>query len=191
MSTSLPTDKDTLRRDARAARAAFVRALAADERRALETALAARALPFLQGARTVGSYAPMGHEIDPAACHDLLPAGVTVLLPWFASRDDAMLFRVADGPLEPGPFGTLQPLADAAEAVPGALLVPLVAADAQGNRIGQGKGHFDRTLAALRAAHRTVAIGLAWDVQILASLPADAWDERLDAVVTPTRTLAA
>ena len=187
MSTAPLFDKDTLRRDSRAARAAFVRGLSADERQALEAALAERALPFLANARAIGSYVPMGHEIDPAACL----AERTVLLPWFASRDDVMRFRVAGGPLEPGPFGTMQPRADAAEAVPDTLLVPLVAADVRCNRIGQGKGHFDRALAALRAARPTIAIGLAWDVQILDSLPADSWDQRLDAVVTPTRTLTA
>lgn len=187
MSTAALFDKETLRRDARAARAAFVRGLSAEERRALEAALAARALPFLANARAIGSYVPMGHEIDPAPCL----SRATVLLPWFASRDDLMRFRVAGGPLEPGPFGTMQPLADAAEGVPDTLLVPLVAADAHGNRIGQGKGHFDRALAALRAVQPTIAIGLAWDVQILHTLPADSWDQRLDAVVTPTRTLTA
>jgi 5-formyltetrahydrofolate cyclo-ligase len=187
LSTALLTDKETLRRDARAARAAFVRGISAGERRALEAALAERALPFLANARAIASYVPMGHEIDPASC---ITRG-TVLLPWFASRDDAMRFRVADGPLEPGPFGTMQPRADAAEAVPDTLLVPLVAADVHGNRIGQGQGHFDRALAALRAVQPTMAIGLAWDVQILDALPADSWDQRLDAVVTPTRTLTA
>lgn len=187
MPTASPFDKETLRRDARAARAAFVRGLSAEERQALEAALAERAAPFLANATAIGSYVPMGHEIDPTACL----AGRTALLPWFASRDDVMHFRVADGPLEPGPFGTMQPLADAAEAVPDTLLVPLVAADIHGNRIGQGKGHFDRALAALRAVQPTIAIGLAWDVQILEALPADSWDQRLDAVVTPTRTLTA
>ncbi|WBX83431.1 5-formyltetrahydrofolate cyclo-ligase [Sphingosinicella microcystinivorans] len=191
MSTASLSDKDALRRDARAARAAFVRGLSPAERQALETALAERVRPFLAGARTIGSYVPMGHEIDPAACLPHLPAGAQVLLPWFGGRDDAMRFRVAGGLLEPGPFGTMQPLSEAAEAVPDTLLVPLVAADTHGNRIGQGKGHFDRALAALRAVRPTVAIGLAWDVQIMDALPADSWDQRLDAVVTPTRTLAA
>lgn len=185
MSTALLTEKETLRRDARTARSAFVRGLSGEARLALEAALAERALPFLKDARAIGSYVPMGAEIDPAAC---IAQGM-VLLPWFASRDDVMRFRVASGPLEPGPFGTMQPLADAAEAVPDTLLVPLVAADAHGNRIGQGKGHFDRALAALRAVRPTLAIGLAWDVQILDALPADSWDQRLDAVVTPTRTI--
>lgn len=187
MSTTLSFAKETLRRDARAARAAFVRGLSADERAALEAALAERARPFLANARAIGSYVPMGHEVDPGAC----ATQGAVVLPWFASRDDVMRFRVAGGPLEPGPFGTMQPRGDAAEAVPDTLLVPLVAADLRGNRIGQGKGHFDRALAALRALKPTIAVGLAWDVQVLDTLPADSWDQRLDAVITPTRTLTA
>ncbi len=167
-----------------------MRGLSAEARQALEVELAERTLPFLADAGAIGSYVPMGYEIDPAACLARFTPRV-VLLPWFASRDDTMRFRVAGGPLEPGPFGTMQPRADAAEAVPDTLLVPLVAADVQGNRIGQGKGHFDRALAAMRAVRPTVAIGIAWDVQILDTLPADSWDQHLDAVVTPTRTLSA
>lgn len=185
------SEKERLRRDARARRQTFVRGLSPAERQALEAAMAARAAPYLADARAVASYVPMGHEVDPTACLAPLPAGTPVLLPWFASRDAPMAFREAGGALEPGPFGTLQPLASAAEGVPDLLLVPLVAADTRGNRIGQGKGHFDRALAALRAKGRAVAIGLAWDAQILDALPADSWDQRLDAVITPTRTLAA
>lgn len=182
------SEKERFRRDARARRRQFVTALDATVRRRLEDRIARRVTALLTDATIIAAYAPMGHEVDPAAA--IRSSGARAALPWFATRDSPMAFRAADGSLEPGPFGTMQPRFEAAQVVPDVLLVPLVAADTVGNRIGQGKGHFDRTLAALRAAGPVLAIGLAWDVQIFDRLPADEWDQPLDAVVTPTRTLA-
>lgn len=182
------SDKAAFRARARASRRAFLNSISADERRALELALAARAVPLLTNARVVASYVPMGGEVDPWAIVGQL-GDREITLPWFASRAAPMQFRAAAGKLEPGPFGTQQPREEARILVPDALLVPLVAADASGNRVGQGMGHFDRTLAGLRAAGLVAAVGLAWDVQIFDRLPVDSWDERLDAVVTPTRVL--
>ena len=124
-----------------------------------------------------GGYARFLHE-----------AGHPIALPWFAARDAAMTFRRWDSPhldelLETGPFGA-QPLADAAEVVPDVLLVPLVGFDDMGGRLGQGGGHYDRWL----SAHPDVsAIGMAWDCQRADTLPREAHDRPLAAVVTPTR----
>lgn len=191
MDLSIRTDKERLRRDARERRRDFVAGLDAASRSALEAAIAARIAGWIAGKAVIASYCPMGHEVDPAACLGALPPGARIALPWFKSRNAGMRFRLAGGRLEPGPFGTMQPAADAPFVDPDVLLVPLVAADVRGNRIGQGKGHFDRTIAALRASGFVVAIGLAWDTQIFDTLPADAWDQRLDAVITPTRVLSA
>ena len=71
---------------------------------------------------------------------------------------------------------------------PSAVLVPLVAVDRAGNRIGHWRGHYDRALAALRGDGGVRTIGLAWDVQLRDDTsPADAWDVPMDAVATPTR----
>jgi len=183
------TEKERFRRDARAKRRQFVEALGSADRTMLELAISARAEPFLTGAKTIAAYVPMGHEVDPAPC--IANRNALIVLPWFESREAPMRFRDAAGPLEPGPFGTPQPSRSAALGVPDVILVPLVAADTRCDRIGQGQGHFDRTLAALRTAAPVVAIGLAWDVQVFGVLPADSWDERLDIVVTQTRTLTA
>lgn len=116
-------------------------------------------------------------------------AGHTIALPWFAARDSAMQFRRWESPhldelLEPGPFGVAQPLATAPAITPDVLFVPLVGFTADGGRLGQGGGHYDRWL----AAHpRVPAIGLAWDCQLVDDLPREAHDRALSAVVTPTR----
>jgi 5-formyltetrahydrofolate cyclo-ligase len=80
----------------------------------------------------------------------------------------------------------LQPPASADALAPDLILVPLVAADRGGTRIGHGKGHYDRALAHLREGGTIVTIGLAWEPQILdAPIPADPWDMKLDAIATP------
>ena len=115
--------------------------------------------------------------------------GRTLALPGFANRDSAMAFRRWDNPwdddsLETGPFGALQPASGSGVVVPDVLVVPLLAFAADGARLGQGGGHYDRWL----AAHpHTPAIGLAWDCQRAERLPLEPHDQRLRAVVTPTR----
>ena len=73
---------------------------------------------------------------------------------------------------------------------PDILLVPLVAFDAAGHRLGYGSGFYDRTLAALRARRDLLAIGLAYDGQEVPSILADENDQRLNAVITEARVLA-
>jgi 5-formyltetrahydrofolate cyclo-ligase len=115
--------------------------------------------------------------------------GRHVALPWFAGRGAPMQFRIwhdpfDDGGLELGPYGQLQPPADAPEAAPALVFVPLLAFTAAGARLGQGGGHYDRWLAENPAA---IPIGMAWDAQRLDSIPLEAHDRPLAAVVTPTR----
>lgn len=142
-------------------------------------------------AGTIAGYAAMTSEFDPS---DILRTcrekGHDIALPWFADRDTSMEFRQWDGtPLERGPFGILQPASDRPALRPDTLLVPLVAVDPRGNRIGQGQGHYDRTLAQLRTAGPVIAIGLAWECQIAGDVPADPWDQPLDFVATPDRLI--
>ncbi|TRD10005.1 5-formyltetrahydrofolate cyclo-ligase [Erythrobacter insulae] len=116
-------------------------------------------------------------------------AGHTIALPYFDSDDAPMTFREHSDPfggsdLVPGPFDIAQPPADAAELVPDILFVPLLGFTADGERLGQGGGHYDRWLA--EHPGRTV-IGLAWDAQLCDALPTEPHDIALDAVVTPTR----
>jgi 5-formyltetrahydrofolate cyclo-ligase len=182
--------KSALRKELRAARRAHVAAL--DPR--------IRALTFLRPPSPLLALVPKDAVIGlycagpaeaPAGAyarffHD---AGHAVALPWFASRDAAMEFRLWRSPhleelLEPGPFGILQPVADADAAAPTFLLLPLVGFTAEGARLGQGGGHYDRWLAANPGV---VAVGMAWDCQKVDSLPDEAHDRPLTAVVTPTR----
>ncbi len=115
--------------------------------------------------------------------------GRRIVLPWFATRDTPMSFRhwrnpYDDDGLQTGPYTTLQPAADAEALVPDVVFVPLLGFTAECGRLGQGGGHYDRWLAAHAG---TVALGLAWDCQLIDDLPTEAHDQPLNAVITPTR----
>ena len=180
-----PPSKEQLRAEALARRKALAAALGPELRTELEAKLAERILPHLIGARVVGAYHPMRDEISPYPALAALGAGQKAALPWFPDRGSAFMFRTAPA-TEPGPWGVLQPSAHSAVLSPDVVLVPLVLADRSGNRIGHGKGHYDRALANLRAAGPVFTIGVGWEEQVVdGPLPADPWDVPLDAVATP------
>ncbi|MEM6909277.1 MAG: 5-formyltetrahydrofolate cyclo-ligase [Pseudomonadota bacterium] len=115
--------------------------------------------------------------------------GHRIALPFFAERGAAMQFREHADPfdetdLSAGPFGILQPPASAALLIPDIVFVPLIGVTADGDRLGQGGGHYDRWLAEHPGR---MAIGLAWDVQVVDAVPCEPHDMQLDAVITPTR----
>jgi 5-formyltetrahydrofolate cyclo-ligase len=119
--------------------------------------------------------------------------GHRIALPWFSGRTAPMQFRewenpfaedLGASPFDDGTGNALQPPADAQLLVPDVVFCPLVGFTAQGERLGQGGGHYDRFL----AEHPPrLAIGLAWDCQLVDSLPTEPHDRPLDAVITPTR----
>jgi 5-formyltetrahydrofolate cyclo-ligase len=151
----------------------------------LEGKLAEIVLPHLISARIVAAYHPLKDEVSPYPILDQLGAGQRAALPWFLNRDSNMLFREAPA-VEPSPWGVLQPPGEAEALAPDTVLVPLVAADRHGSRIGHGKGHYDRALSHLREGAPVFTIGLAWEHQILdETLEPDPWDVPLDAIATP------
>src|SRR5436189_290637 len=82
------------------------------------------------------------------------------------------------------PLGTMEPAPQSAVVAPDIVLVPLAAFERAGHRIGYGAGHYDRTLTELRALKPIVAIGLAFAVQEIETIPALPHDVRLDYVLT-------
>ncbi|HEX5184065.1 MAG TPA: 5-formyltetrahydrofolate cyclo-ligase [Allosphingosinicella sp.] len=182
--------KAALRGEALARRRDYALTLAPALRGALERDLAGIVLPHLIEAKIVAFYHPLRSEISPYPILERLGAGQRAAFPWFLDRDARMMFRAAPA-AEPGPWGMLQPPAAAEALAPDLVLVPLVAADRRGTRIGHGKGHYDRALAHLREGGTVVTIGLAWEPQILDSpIPPDPWDMKLDAIATPKEWIA-
>jgi 5-formyltetrahydrofolate cyclo-ligase len=176
--------KAELRREALARRDALP---AAERARAAE-AIAARALPVpLQSDSMVSGFMPMKSEINPLPLmRKLAAAGARLALPVVAGRGKPLIMRAWEigEPLAAGVWGIRQPAPSAAEVAPDILLVPLLAFDRAGHRIGYGAGYYDMTIAALRARQAVVAIGLAFAAQEIAAVPATPHDAPLDLVLT-------
>ena len=183
-------DKQTLRARLRAERRAHVAALPGATRALILSRPPAPVAARVPEGCVVGLYHATPHEAPTAGyARWFYENGRDLALPWFAGRDAPMEFRVWSDPfglsdLEPGPWGQLQPGAGAETIVPDAVFVPLLGFTADGHRLGQGGGHYDRWL---EAHPNVLPIGLAWDVQLMDSLPVEEHDRRLGAVVTPTR----
>jgi len=131
----------------------------------------------------VGGYHARPHEADPALLlARLVEMGCAVAFPRVTAKDQPLDFhRVPDGEvLAPGSFGIPEPLESWPWAVPDLLLVPLLAFDASGHRLGYGGGFYDRTIATLKA--RTV--GIAYAGQESASIPHETHDRTLNMVLT-------
>ena len=132
----------------------------------------------------VSFYWPMGDEADPRALVDALAArGHTLALPVVVAKKSPLHFRKwgHGDALIVHPFGMHEPPESAARVTPDVLLVPLLAFDANGTRLGYGGGFYDRTLHSLSAKR---AIGIAFAGQELDDLPCHEHDHPLDAVVT-------
>ncbi|WP_114950814.1 5-formyltetrahydrofolate cyclo-ligase [Sphingosinicella terrae] len=185
-----PSEKSELRAEGLRRRRDFARSLTPDLRSDLERKLARLVIPHLVTARVVAAYHPLKDEISPYPLVDLLGPGQRAALPWFAGRDARMIWREAPA-VEPSPWGVLQPAAAAEALVPDIVIVPLVFADRRGTRIGHGKGHYDRALSHLREGGEVFTIGIGWERQISDHpLPADPWDQPLDAIATPKEWIA-
>ena len=136
----------------------------------------------------IAGYWPLRDELDPRPLMErLADAGCALALPVVVARGEALAFRTwtPGAALVPGVFGTSVPPATAPLVRPEVLLVPLLAFDAAGYRLGYGGGYYDRTLRALRRGPGpALAVGMAYADQEVASVPHGARDERLDGVVT-------
>jgi len=181
------SDKTELRRRALALRANLNHKAeaAAAVAKSLEKIFMRAPHKIIAGYHTLGDEMDCGPALAVAAA-----AGHPTCLP-VAAQGQALLFRswrTAD-PLEKGPFGTSHPVPAAPVIAPDILLVPLLAFDNAGGRLGYGSGYYDRTLRALRSVRQVLAIGLAYDAQEAPSVPTDINDQPLDMVVTELRVL--
>lgn len=181
-------------REAKAALRAQMRALrkarGPAERGAAGRAAAARLAELLRELPPgpVAIFHALPEEIDTApAVARVAASGRSVVLPRQAGRIrplDFHAFRPGD-PLMPGPFGVFEPIAAAPRLEPAVLVVPLLAFDRRGGRLGYGAGFYDRTIAALRGRGRAPpAIGFAFAFQEVDEVPLAPTDARLDAIVT-------
>ncbi len=177
-------DRDALRRDARRRRRA---AAAADGGAAAQlAALFLDAVPW-RDHRFASGYWPVGSELDDRPIlHALSDAGVVVALPCVVAPGAALVFREwrKDGSLIDGAYDIPQPPASQPEVTPSIVVVPLLAFDDRGHRLGSGLGFYDRTLEALRREGAVLAVGVAYAAQRMARLQELPTDQPLDWLVT-------
>src|SRR5438270_13692741 len=122
-----PLSKETLRRAALDARKAFVATLSDAARTMLEQRLGQQLTSLCTEAKVVGGYAPLGSEISPLlAIEEARAVGRIVAFPAFDHPAKPFRFRAGD-PLEPGPFGIMQPKARTPVVGPDLILIPLIA----------------------------------------------------------------
>jgi 5-formyltetrahydrofolate cyclo-ligase len=176
--------KAIIRRDAVTRRDAIP---PAERAQAAET-IAARAFPIAIAPGTIVSgFSPLKSEINPLPLmRKLDAAGATLALPVVQGRGKPLIMRAfAFGDaLASGQWGIREPKPEAPEVAPDVLLVPLLAFDRGGRRIGYGAGYYDMTIAGFRAMKRVVAVGIAYAAQEIADVPVTERDARLDLVLT-------
>jgi 5-formyltetrahydrofolate cyclo-ligase len=175
-----------------------VRAVLAAQRRAVPAGVAEAAgrmvaaqllsAPEIEAARRVGLYAALPDELPTrAAFEGLRRRGIECCFPRLAGEGQLVFRRVAAWEdLAPGRFGVLEPAAAAAAVVPGpgdVVLVPGVAFDARGQRLGRGAGCYDAAFPP-GAAGPPLLFGVGYEFQLVASLPHGSRDRRMDAIVT-------
>ena len=186
METEISKAKTDLRRKIRAALEKISPAVRAAE----SFDLCARLKPQLPGARIILFFAPLANEIDLwPLLEEQLAAGKAVALPWFDSATQTYhARRVVNlaGEIVAGKFGVREPASSCAE-IPleqfDLVLVPGMAFDLAGNRLGRGRGFYDRLLA--KAAG--VKCGVCHDFQLLEEIPAEPTDAKVDFIFTPSR----
>lgn len=153
----------------------------------------AATLPVLRDT-TVAAYWPIGDEMDVLPLAEFLRArGCTIGLPVVQQPGTALGFRRwwASGRLIEGPYGTRHPEPEAPPLIPRWVLVPLLAFDRDGWRLGYGGGYYDRSLAGLRAQGAVRTIGIAYAGQEVPRVPHDHLDQPLDLIATERHVIVA
>jgi 5-formyltetrahydrofolate cyclo-ligase len=183
-SATIDTLKSQIRRDAAARRDA----LPAAERAAAAATIAARPLPVAVASGAIASgFSPLKSEINPVPLmRAFAAAGASLALPVVAGRGKPLIMRAWNfgEPLVAGVWGIREPPPSAPEVFPDILIVPLLAFDRTGHRIGYGAGYYDMTIARLRGVKPVIALGIAYAAQEIAEIPTTTRDARLDFVLT-------
>jgi len=163
-------------------------ALPADQRQAAAEAIAARPFPLPIAAGTIVSgFMPLKSEINPLPLmRKLTEQGARLALPVIAGRSQPLVMRewTWGEPLTAGVWGIREPETQARAVAPDIVLAPLLAFDRTGHRLGYGGGYYDLTIAQLRGRKTIAAVGLAFAVQEVFTVPVTPRDAPLDLVLT-------
>jgi 5-formyltetrahydrofolate cyclo-ligase len=181
------------KRDLRARMKAWRAGLSAAEQAAAAEALAGYGLGFLgikkPGDTVVSAFAPMAEELRIwPLLRRLGGEGFRLCLPVMQGKGRPLIFRAwtQGDAMDSGVWGIAEPRPDKATLEPDVVVVPLLAFDANGWRLGYGGGFYDRTLRRLRDMKDVVAVGLGFEAQKVDAVPRLDYDERLDWMLTPS-----
>ena len=167
--------------------------LPAEMRKAAAEAIAARAFPLtIVPSVIVSGFMPLKSEINPLPLmRKLADAGARLALPAVAGRGKPLIMRSWQWsePLVPGVWGIREPGPAAATVEPDIVLVPLLAFDRSGHRVGYGAGYYDLTITQLRVSKQIAAVGIAFAAQEVETVPRTAFDAQLDLVLTENETI--
>jgi len=152
------------------------------------------ALDLYRSATTLCLFASLAHEVRlDGVLAECRRQGRRVLLPAFRAAERVYGFKEwEDGrPLRAGHWGVPEPDSERFATLEGAvfMVVPGLAFDAAGGRLGYGAGYYDRLLGLAGDGGAVTAVGVCFDEQVHAALPQEAWDRQMDFVVTEQRTL--
>ena len=139
------------------------------------------------GDGSIAGYWPIFSEFDvKPLLQKLSCAGITVSLPAVIPDQKTLVFQSWSKSMQlvKGPYGTLQPVGSSALITPDILMIPLLAFDSAGGRLGYGGGYYDRTLAKLRKEKEVTAVGIAYAGQEINEVPTCSSDQMLDWIVT-------
>lgn len=147
-------------------------------------------LSAYQQAHHVGFYYPFKQEIDLSLLWDPFPQNKTCYLPTCSATDSLLFYPfTATTCLRKNQWGIPEPSVETGQSTQSDIIdvifIPLLAFDMHGTRLGMGGGYYDRTLA---TNNRSLRIGIAYEFQKQAYLPADPWDKPMHAVVTDMTT---
>ncbi len=152
--------------------------------------IARHELAFLEhsAGTVVSAYMAMPGELDPAPLvNRLIADGTRIALPVVVAKGQPLVFRLwqPGDAMASGTWGIKEPLPDKLDVSPDIMLVPLLAFDARGGRLGYGGGFYDRTIGVLRAQGCVITVGLALQAQAVDAVPMGPHDQYLDWILTP------
>ena len=189
---NIQAEKQALRTAMKARRAALPALL----RQATAEAIAVETLALLRvqclagrDARVVSGFLSIGDELDTGpVLKRLHSAGYTLCLPVMQGKNQPLLFRqwAPGDAMVAKVWGIQEPNASQPSLMPDVMLVPLLAVDPAGMRLGYGGGFYDRTIDFFRQLRGVMTIGIAFDEQRVDAVPHLAYDMALDWIVTPS-----
>lgn len=184
MAEASATEKSRLRAEAIARRDA----LPAEQRQAAAEAIAARPFPLpIRAGTIVSGFMPLKSEINPLPLmRKLTEQGARLALPVIAGRSQPLVMRewTWGEPLIAGVWGIREPQPQAPAVDPDIVLAPLLVFDRAGHRLGYGGGYYDLTIAQLRGRKTIAAVGIAFALQEVSTVPVTPRDAALDLVLT-------